>query len=459
MSEHKRAIVTIGQADLRRFEETSPRLQSVEDDFQEIKVKIAHSQHELQQVSLQELQERQRFFTHNIHNLDDHLQAIENRTAQAIMANTARLNAHISDSGDSVWQDTSHLLQQQFEAIRTVMDENTALQNEEFARISQVISNLNHKDRQKQRAAQQALNAAQTILDSVAAAYDHERLLPGALPLYASDLELAYQNLENGFFEACLLTSQQVYTHTSAARLEMENILLQERIAYNTTLTRALHILEEYDLTHKVPAIDLQGDELEFFLDVDYWSWGAWHDQRRSCNRILTRMQRQQYELDLTEISRIHNMLLAIEKKLPEIISLARTNILAAQICFNLAECLVMALGEQGFELLSARYYDNDQRQPYLTWFKNLEGSEINVQITPAPKNPLRHSIDLFSNDPHIRTEHEQRQRFKTLRNALEAYGLEVSAFRSQPGTTALPQEKPPLRQPQQTKQPVLLQH
>lgn len=459
MSDHKRATLTLGQIDLRRFEETSGRLQAVEDDFQEIRAKINLSQHELQQLSLHELQERQQFYNHSIAGLDDHLQAIEQRATQTLLANTTRINAQLNSLGSSLWQDTTQMLQQQFQTIQAVMDENIAQQQAEFAYIHEYLAQHDLEQRQKQKCAQQALNAAQTLLDSVAATYDHERLIPGTLRMLAADLDLAYQNLENDFIEASLVTSQQVYTRTSTARLEMENILLQERLAFNNTITKAQLILEDYERVRQVPAIDLQGEELDMVLDVDYWSWGAWLDSHRSCRRMLTRMQRQRYELDLEQINRMYRIFIEIESKLPEIVSLARTNILASQICYNLAECFVLALGSQGFELFFARYANDDQRQPYVTGFRNLEGSQINVQITPMPKEPQRHTIDLFLNDSHIRTEHEERQRIKALRSALQAYGLQVSAFRNLAETGTAAQE-PPLYLPQNGRQmqPVTLQ-
>jgi hypothetical protein len=107
------------------------------------------------------------------------------------------------------------------------------------------------------------------------------------------------------------------------------------------------------------------------------------------------------------------------------------------QVRFNLAECIVDSLQEQGFFLENSQYENTDQRQPYLTVLKNLKAAASACELNPDADTPILHTIDLLSEDPGNRSEHEYRQRAKSLRNSLNAYGLQVN-FSSVPEATSV---------------------
>jgi len=435
MSGHKRATISVQQVDPRRLEEAAARLQAVEKDFQDIRQKINHLHHEQLQTGIQQLQDRQEHFNHALGYLDEHLQSIEYHTSQTLLDKTAQFNASLAAVETDLWENTSGMLEQQAKLIQAVLDESMIAQQDQFRRMRNSIARSRRDENYKQHLALQAFETACTMINSVDATYDHNRYLPGVIPQIYQDLEIAHQNLENGFFEAVLLASQQAYQRCSAARLEIENILLQKQLAMAATTAQAEEFSAQLNYARQVHAVDLDGNPLDETMDVEYWSWGAWRDMVKECQRYINLLKRSQDELELEQIAQIRQQLESQEHQLPQLISQARQNILSSQVRYNLAECIVQALQEQGFFLVESQYQGQDQRQPYQTVLKDYAGSEIIVQLAPQPDCPILHTIDLISEDAGIRTQHELRQRASALKNALQAYGLDISNFKSLPGT------------------------
>ena len=432
MSGHKRATISIGQADRLRMQEFQTRLQQVESDFQHIQGKIQHIQQENLRQSLDELIARSEHYTQSMGSLDERLRQIETSTSQAIVDQTAAMASNIEAIGTGIWDETSHLLLQQSQVIQNVLDESLQAQQFEFAQIRKHLSRIRSNEAHKQRIAIQAYENARSILSSLQTTYDLDQSLPGLVGQISIQLNQAAENIDNGFFEAGLMASQQVYQRISAARLELENLVLQKNLAYSMTLAKANELLEKTVYFKTVHAVDLDGNDLDEIIDVDYWSLGAWREIHKDCRRIITQLSRRNDQLDLGDLAEIQQRCEIQDARLPEIIGQARMNVLASQIRFNLAECLVQALQEQGFALQESCYAGGDQRQSYQTALCNLEGSEVFVQINPQTENPLLHTIDLISKDPEVRSEHELRQRAKSLQSTLKAYGLNVSQFQQQ---------------------------
>ena len=122
MSGHKRATISIGQADRLRMQEFQTRLQQVESDFQHIQGKIQHIQQENLHQSLDELIARSEQYTQSMGSLDERLRQIETSTSQAIVDQTAAMASNIEAIQTGIWDETSHLLLQQSQVIQNVLD-------------------------------------------------------------------------------------------------------------------------------------------------------------------------------------------------------------------------------------------------------------------------------------------------------------------------------------------------
>jgi exonuclease VII small subunit len=427
MSGHKRGILSIQQAQRNRFSQAGRQLDIVANDYTEVKAKIQEIQKNHFDTSIQSLQSRQQYLDQSLLHLDDNLRTVENGISQAILDQAHELQQQYDVFSENILTQTTCLLDDQTRALEKYLDQALFYQQSEFEQLQMQVLSLQQYQTHKRQVASETLRSTNELFETLLRTYDLDRLIPGLAGEVMNDLRITQENIASGFYEAGLTSAQQIYTRLSSARIKIENIVMQHAIACSTAIARGTLVLEKFDLQSKVKAIDLEGNPLDFNIDVDYWSWGAWRDWRKRCLRFVQRLQRNSDQLEITEVNNILGQIDECEAALPEIVYQARENILASQIRFNLAECIVCSLQEQGFFVDNSDYQNTDQRQPYLTSLKNIEGSRVTIQLSPQANNPIFHTIDLVSEDHGIRTEHELRQRAKVLRDSLKAYGLQVN--------------------------------
>lgn len=427
MSGHKRATILLQQADQARFAQASRHLKIVEQDYDEIKAKICQVQTEYLHSSLDTIQTRQNNYSNSLAHLGSQLSQVELVLSQKIIDCTSQIYEEINSLGIETWQNTADLIDQQSQALQDMCSEAVSHQQLALDQVQQQLRTQSDRRLNQRQIAVSAFQDAVAFMNSLQNSYDLERFYPGITNTMANELDLAQKNIENDFFEAGLAISQQIYLRCSTARLEIENYFLQHSIFCSAALNKGFEILGMYDAQSQVNAVDLQGNPLDLEIDVDHWSWGKWREKRSCCLRLVHRLKRSSENLEIEEIDDILKQMLDCDEALPEIVSQARENILASQIRYNLAECIVASLQEQGFFLENSTYEYADQRQPYQTTLQNLEGSRIIVKLSPQSGESLIQNIDLVSEDNETRTAYELHQRVKKLRSALQSFGLQVN--------------------------------
>ena len=435
MSGHKRATINFQRSDHIRFAQVSRQLENVERDYQEVKARISQIQSGYMQSSIDSLQSRQAEYTACLAQLDNQVSQqvgrqfyqVEYDLSNAIINHANQVYEQVTSLGTSLQQETSALIEQQSLALQLLFDESLAQQQAELDEIHYQLAEYAHQQHYKRQAALEALQSAAVVVDSLRAAYDLERFFPGRNAAFENELQTSQQNTTSGFFEASLAGSQQICLQAVLLRTQLEGYFLQHSILCSAALAKGMETLSLYDSHARVHAVDLEGSLLDVEIDVDHWSWGEWREQRQRCQRLVQRLQRNSDSLEIPAVEQVFQQIMACSAALPEIVGQARENVLASQVRYNLAECIVSSLKEQGFYLAESEYEDADQRRPYRTALTNLEGSRVLVTLSPKPDTPILHNLDLVSEDCEVRTPHELRKRAKTLRSALNSYGLQVN--------------------------------
>lgn len=427
MSGHKRLLVNLNAMDQRRMNELYARLQRVERDTHAVQSRIQSFNNEQLAHNLHNLERRQENFMLSLGDMDFALREVEENVASSLLNYTSQFHQSILEAGDSIWQNTSQVLHQQSIILQNLLDEHILSTQSQLVHLNQSLEQFNEDQRRKQTVAEEVLTNTQWLLRAIKENYDTERFLPGRLAQEVAHLEIAQQNLANGLYEASLAIAQQTYLRLSAFRLELENVILQHNLALQSLMSKELVLEDELESLKFVPAIDLDGKELEVFIDVEYWSWGEWREISRKCKQIKSRIDRIGNSLSFQEINGMAEELDEIESRIPMIIARARQNVLASQIRYNLAEWIVQALSEQGFVVQHSNYDLFDQRMAYETNLIGYDGSEVWIKIEPEPHDPFGQTINVISNDADLRTEHELRQRALAIRTALQVYGLNVN--------------------------------
>jgi hypothetical protein len=428
MSGHKRALVTLSEADLRKLAGVEERLRRVEQDYQHIRRRARQDGEAELRQGLHELRTRQGAFQAALGGLEGSLAAVEAQAAQALLAQAeeaqAELAAGFAGLGQALWQETAAVLETHGQALADLVAQGQAERQGQLADLEQQLLSA-HAGRQE--LARQALEVACALHAALEQDGAHQRYYPGALASLGAELELAGHNLEAGLAEAALVGAQGAYLRLAGLRQELEARRWQRRCLLAAARARLRQVYERGRQLAQVPAVDLDGHELAAQVDVDYWSGGAYRAALTRCRGLLGQLAAGGAALDEGELVALHNDTLPqVEAALSEAVYQARGAVLASQLRYNLAACVVAALSAQGFTLAAGAYRGQDPRQAYQLRLVHYDGSEVLVQVQPLAGEVGANALDLVSLDGEQRTAHELRQRARELARALQGYGLQV---------------------------------
>jgi hypothetical protein len=190
----------------------------------------------------------------------------------------------------------------------------------------------------------------------------------------------------------------------------------------------------------QIPAIDLNGQELDIFIDVDYWSGGALSNIFHNLEEVRVDLIENWHDLDLNQLEALRtDRLVQIEEEIYDCRFQTRLRVLSSQVRINIADIALLALERQGFTLQTCGYDRHDQRCAFTASTRNLDGSEVVIQVTPSDLDLGKNDLHVHSKDAELRTLHELKLRSETLRQVLSNCGLEVGAMTIDKGNTASP--------------------
>jgi len=243
------------------------------------------------------------------------------------------------------------------------------------------------------------------------------------------ELDLCIQNLNQGMLEAALLNAQQTYSRLSELRSELERKHSEWNVLYQSCLLTARRFYALLANSQKLPALDTDGNELPYQIDVDFWCGRKLSRLAEKTRNVILHLEKNQAILDASALNTlIQADFPALQEELDRLVVDARLAALNSQVRINIADLVVQALEQQGFVLQDAQYNSNDQRKAFSARVQNLEGSEVVIQVMPVPGDAGKNELQLLSLDKDLRTEHELRQRSQEISRTLNDYGLFVGA-------------------------------
>lgn len=427
MSGHKRATIKLGQIDSQRMEQLSNRLRQVEEDFQEITSKVSKERSDQLVRYNEQLTDRQIEYSRILSHYHSQLGEFEQQTNQTLFDHARNFQDQIRNNNDSILDQTQAWIDQNMQSIIAILEENKDIQNNYFSDIHNMLNTIKTSENHKNNLAQDAIQGAFAILQSIDQIYDHQRYFPGLIDQLSLEYEMAMHNLANGMFEAALLGAQRVQQQGIRLRINIES-QLQQNVRIQTYALERIRQLETLVIQNKsVQAIDLQGNPIGYSLDVDFWSGGQLNNLFDRVEGLLLQLETNKHDLDYEDIDRIvQNILPQMEQSLGDIIARARLNVIMSQVRFNIAEFVVDALSEQGFIPKNAKYLDQDERKPYQVVTNNFDGSEVKVYITSG-NQPGSYNLEVDSEEAVPITNSELYQRTNLILDSLRSKGLRVS--------------------------------
>ena len=438
MSGHKRATVALNQEDFRRLHEAEQRLRTVEHDYQDIKARAASIHSEELWQSFRQVEARQQHFQQALSDVDQDLSALEWNTSQALLAHLNQVQQQMGDLSGQLVDDTAAWMQASSQQLEAGLDQLALQHQDELAQLQRSLRKLHRSQQERAALAARSLADAQALFEALQSTY----ALPASARVLAQDLADAQANCQRGLFEAALVGAQQSISRLSDLRMKLEQELVRKEARLRSVRTQAQTLYETGLRSAQVPALDLDGQPLDFTVDVPFWSGGAFQAWSARCLALLRQLESQGEAIDTPDLERIElEQLPALHNALSDLVYQARLNVIASQVRFNIAACIVQALQEQGFELSEAQYDAADQRASYQATVRAFDGSEVVVHVHPVAGQAALTDIDLVSHDQQLRSEHELRQRARELALSLQAFGLQV-------GQLSVPLTAQAVRQP-----------
>lgn len=426
MSGHKRSIVQLGRQDLHRIEAINGKLRQVEKDYQEVRQSINQNRVQQLKIFTQELENRQQDFQNVLGTYDQEINSLERRSGEALLAQADHFSRLLLDQEQRLDRNSETLINQHFSELNRLMQENQQSVWDHFNDLSGGLNEFYNQQETRQVIAEKALQAAEGYLHSVDEVYDHERFFPGALERINKELEISIRNFEQGLFEASLVLAQQSSLQLSILRMDIEEIIQRNTLERSFTIEKSKSVHKLIQKNAFVPAVDLGGNLLDYIIDVDFWTSGAYTRLLKRSEGLLKQLEENSNGLSGDEYQSMQTFILPqMENSLSDLVADARTKVILSQIRFNIAETVVENLAEQGFALQDADYSETDERKPYSVIVQNLEGSQVKVFIESGD-HPGQYCLQIDSENSELYPPAELKKRSFTLLHSLQKAGLRV---------------------------------
>lgn len=422
MSGRKRTTITIMESEYQRLLAQERRLRQIREALPEVEAAISEVRREMAS-GLEQMQQRQRSLQQALQQVSAEIRDIEAETARRLQEHQQRMQEALQD----VRREMHTLIEEQGRRFQEMLAEERRTRERQMARLQEQLDALAADTRRKIEIARTWIEGAKALRDFIDGHYRHQLFRPGALERLERDFEQARKNLEQGIPEAALAQAQRVYHDLSDLRLELERLEAEWHLWKSTALASAQEILALAQAHRTSKAVDLEGKELDLAIEVDWWTGGRLSALEKELKSLIYRLQSEKEFISLEELRNVvEQQVPSFRQRLEEIVKDARLAVLGSQLRINIADLVVQALREQGFELQEATYEGEDMRGGYYVRVRHLDGGEVVVAVTPREGRPLENEMEVHSFDVEQRSERELQRRAMETAQALQARGLQV---------------------------------
>jgi hypothetical protein len=302
MSGHKRATISISEDEYRRLHDAEMKLRFLPKKTAEPST-LNNQIHEAVVDHFEQIRSRQEAFERTMSVFHNEIRTIEYQAGSALLDQHAHFTEQVSEAVGSLWERTQDLLDEQSTRFNLlVLAEHQARQAEVFS-LQEAIGRVEETQNHKYELAENWIQAAEELCEFICDHYDVNRFSEGEIIRYQYQLQQSSNNLQDGVPEAALMLAQQSYRSLSDLRLVLEKRENEWTTLYQASWEGLYQLLENARGCYSCAAHDLDGNELEVPVDVDFWSCG---DLSREVDHIEDLCQSLQNEhigtSDLTQL-------------------------------------------------------------------------------------------------------------------------------------------------------------
>ncbi len=455
-----RKQVTVDSADYRRLQMAEGQLRSMQQNLPEVLNRLMRDNEAELQRRLEPLERRQREYQQATARMRDEVRQVESHMAQRLeeqqrklrqnMAETSRrlqreVEAarheaetlvtherearirHVQTVADQLRHETQELLEAQADQLTQLIDQERQTRETQIRAIHQ---RLESEQQRKDTLARSWIETAQILHDFIDSHYAHQQFAPDQLARLARMIEQAETNLAQGVAEAALTMAQQAYGSLSDLRLELERLEREWQVWHVRSLEAAREILALAQRNRTCPALDLQGNQLDIMIEVDYWTEGQLSTLEVELDQVIAQITDAATPVSTSTLRQLADETLpTLRERLEQTIAQARDAVISSQLRTNIADTVVQTFEEQGFQLQDDTYEGEDQRHGFVAQVAHLDGSKVTVVVTPDGTG--QNTLSINSYDAQQRAEYELRTRAEAIAKALAQHGLQAGAITS----------------------------
>jgi hypothetical protein len=434
MSGHKRTTVTISEEEYRKLHEAQMSDRFSEGRKNEILQSIRQETQHVLQNHIMNVDFRQKDYQKSLNEISDDLYFLEETTNQSILSQNRIFETQIEGLSIDVRSGMENLVEQQSLFYENLLTEERKRQNEFNYSLQEKFSNLELDREEKSSIAIESLRSVKELAvfieNSYPLRFDQKPILEG----FQRRINQAELNLNSGLSESTITQAQQLFMDLSDERILLEKLEMQWNLLLQTAREKASYLLQFAKDQQNVFAIYPDGKTLPYTLDVDFWNGGAYATFIDYVNQLNEQLQSPGAYVELSVLEDLIKITFPeLENELDSLIFNTRMKAIQSQMRINIADIVLQAFFEQGYNLQAASYEAEDPRLRFEARLRHISGSEVVVQVDPGNGCDPRNDLHLFSLDQEVLTSHELHQRSREIRQALCSHGLELGATSTQP--------------------------
>jgi hypothetical protein len=428
MSGHKSTIISISNEDYQRIYET---------ERNEYYKRITDGQFERSEVvyekvqNLQnEIQDRHFDYVYQIDTLSDEIRELENKMSDELLLGQidilkSETDYQVQNIQSSLADHINHQSQ-----LENQINQVEKKFNDDLTQLQTRMESQEKLNGQKINLANDFLDAAFLLLSTIQATYPEHCYDQGIFYQLQSQLEIAQEDIRIEEYPSALSLAQISYTQLSKMKRDAELNYFNWRLIRNEVLERIEKIKIDLSKNREIQTIDKTGELLDIYVETNYWSSGKYAEIELKINEIEQFILDNGESLPIAEIYDIMNNHLAIiEDEFIHCIIDARLAALNAQIRYEIANSVLLALVEQGFFPVSGDYQEGNYLNCYQASAVKPGGNKVNIYISPGPSGDILNSLDIISLDKNIVSKEELHLRAKEIQKSLFNQGLNIGDF------------------------------
>lgn len=430
MSGFKRATVSISQDEYNRLRDVETKFKALPEPNEQIQQIIQEHSLTLLQTNIQDLQDRENQYKSMISGMDNQIQNLEISIEDRLRAQETAAVEKMSEYAGNLWMYFDGLLEDQNRHFSEMIAEVKHQNHVELSSIVDYLVQGQTQVDQKQDIAEAWESMVDSLFMYITDSYAHEFFMPGIISKLDIQIQQTKNNLYLGLFEAAVSNFQTIYLTLADTRLQLEQQHQEWNLLYQTAFEAINYTNQTIENSAYVQAIDLDGNELDYLVDVNYWTQNGLVELAGVINRIGEKIFNDEFSPSSEIMLKwLTEDLPQITRQIEDMIVEARIKAINSQLRINVADLVIQALHEQGFTLSGAAYQSNDARLGYGAQLTNIEGNEVIVRVTPSGTETGENELQIESLDSDRKTEHELRQRWMEISKSLRHVGLNVGPF------------------------------